>query len=78
MYDNTTPVFSDLAAEWPSSYVAREEIKKFTGGIIHPKTLANLDSQGKGPKGRIKVGRKVAYAVQPFIEWLQQRTKVLD
>lgn len=66
---------SSLAAQWSSSYVAREKIGEFTGGIITPKTLANLDSMGAGPEGRITVGRKVAYFVPEFITWLESRTK---
>ena len=58
-----TPTFQSMADRWPSTWVARQEIKRFTGGIINPKYLANLDSQGKGPEGRIRVGRKIAYPV---------------
>lgn len=69
------PDLSTLAARWPSSHVAREKVGEFTGGIITPKTLANLDSIGAGPKGRITVGRKVAYSVHELITWLESRTK---
>jgi len=65
-----------LAAKWPSSLVAREKVGEFTGGIITPKTLANLDATGEGPKGRITVGRKVAYPVGAFISWLESRSKM--
>lgn len=64
---------SPLAARWPSSLVAREKIAEFTGGILTPKTLANLDATGEGPKGRITVGRKVAYPVDLLIAWLEAR-----
>ena len=67
---------SPLAARWPSPFVAREKVGEFTGGIISPKTLANLDSSGGGPKGRITVGRKVAYPVAELIVWLESRAKV--
>ena len=46
-----------LAENWPSPYVAREEIERFTGGIITCKYIANLDCAGQGPRGRIRVGR---------------------
>ena len=62
-----------LAEHWPSSFVARQEVERFTGGIVNSKTLANLDSQGQGPAGRIKIGRKVAYPVIAFISWLESR-----
>lgn len=40
--------------------------------------LDQLDSQGKGPSGRIKIGRKVAYPVNSLIVWLQGRAKALS
>jgi len=64
-----------MADRWDSPYVAREEVKKFTGGIINPRTLANLDSKGEGPSGRVRVGRKIAYPVDKFIEWLEARAE---
>lgn len=68
-----TPNLSNLAAKWPSPFVAREKIGEFTGGIISPKTMANLDSAQSGPKGRITVGRKVAYPVNELVIWLESR-----
>ncbi len=64
---------SVMAAKWPSPFVARDEVDRFTGGIVSPRYLANLDSQGKGPKGRFRIGRKVAYPVLMFITWLESR-----
>ena len=46
-------LFSGMAAKWPSAFVARTEAEKFSGGMIKEKYLANLDSAGKGPTGRI-------------------------
>lgn len=70
-------MFSELAAKWPSAWVARTEAKEFSGGLIGEKYLANLDSQGKGPAGRIRCGRKVAYPVDSFIQWLSARSEVI-
>ena len=67
-----------LADRWPSPFVARQEIKQFSGGIISEKYLANLDCQGAGPPGRIRCGRKVAYPVNQLVEWLERRTVSLD
>ena len=69
--------FQSLADKWPSSMVARTEIRNFTGGIINEKYIANLDSQGKGPKGRVRVGRKVAYPIESVIEFLESRATKL-
>jgi hypothetical protein len=69
--------FSSMAEKWPSAFVARSEVEKFSGGIVSAKYLANLDSAGKGPSGRIRVGRKIAYPVVSFIDWMESRTEVL-
>ena len=70
-------LFSELAAKWPSAFVARTESEKFTGGLIGEKYLANLDSAGKGPAGRIRCGRKVIYPVKNFIQWLEARSAAI-
>ena len=51
--------FKTLAEKWPSAFVARQEVAHFSGGIINCKTIANLDCQGKGPAGRVRIGRKI-------------------
>ena len=56
--------------------IAREQVPKLLGGVISSKTLANLDSEGKGPK-RIRVGRKVAYITEDLLHWLEARTAIL-
>lgn len=63
---------SHLADKWPSSIVARREVKKFTGGIMSEKYIANLDSLGSGPPS-IKIGRQRACPVSSFILWLESR-----
>jgi len=70
-------LLSDLAAKWPSAWVTRCEAKRFTGGMIGEKFLANLDSQGRGPAGRIRCGRKIAYPVAEFVKWLEARSEVV-
>lgn len=64
---------SSMAEHWGSGVVAREKIEEFTGGVIKPKTLANLDSEGKGPNGAIRIGRKILYPVTEVIAWLETR-----
>jgi hypothetical protein len=68
----------ELAKKWPSSIVARTEIKKFTGGIITERYCANLDSQGIGIKDRIRIGRKIAYPVDAVIEFLENRAQEIN
>lgn len=64
--------FDALAKKWGSEFVAREKISEFTGGIISPRTMANLKVKGISPK-YIIVGRKVVYPVQSLIAWLKTR-----
>ncbi len=74
----TNPDLSKLRDKWPSSYVSRDKVGEFSGGILHPRTLANLDSLGQGPKGRIRVnGKKIAYPVDELVAWMQSRSEVV-
>ena len=75
---DTTPSFHDMADRWPSAWVARTEVEHFTGGIVSEKYLANLDSLGKGPEGRVRVGRKIAYPVLSLIKWLESRSQTIS
>ncbi|MDR2646081.1 MAG: hypothetical protein LBC04_02830 [Holosporaceae bacterium] len=61
---------------WKSPYITRNQLYEITGGIIHPKTIRNLDSMGKGIPGKFNVSpRKVAYPVEMVIAWLDERIK---
>ena len=67
---------SDLVPTLPP-VIARDHVEKLLGGIISSKSLANLDSLGEGPK-RMRVGRKVAYRTEDLLEWLSNRTRLLN
>lgn len=69
--------FQELAAKWPSAIVARTEIARFTGGAMSERYLANLDSAGKGPSGRVRIGRKIAYPVGELVKWLEGRSSIV-
>jgi hypothetical protein len=69
-------VFDQMADNWPSEIIARTEIKVFTGGLINPNYIANLDSRGEGPSGRIKSGRKTCYPKRAFVKWLRERSVI--
>jgi hypothetical protein len=73
-----TPNFSKLFEKWPSPFVARTEVSRFSGGILNSKTCANNDSKGTGPAGRVKIGRKIAYEKNALVEWLQNRATRLN
>ncbi len=67
------PDFQLMVEAWNGGpYVPRSQVDKFSGGILHPKTLANLDSQGEGPE-RVRYGRKIYYPVEKLAHWAQRR-----
>ncbi|WP_419784299.1 hypothetical protein [Maridesulfovibrio sp.] len=65
-----------MAKSTKSSIVSRVEASEMTGKMISPATLRNLDSLGKGPKVRVRMGRKVGYSVSSFIEWCSEHLEV--
>jgi hypothetical protein len=67
--------FSCLKANWGSGIVARKEVGRFTGGMLSPRHLANLDCEGNGPANAFRIGRQVGYYVDDLIEWLEKRSQ---
>ncbi len=57
-----------------SELVSRREVYEKTS-IYHPRTLANLDCQGKGPGERLKIGRTVYYPRTALVLWLASQVK---
>ena len=71
------PDFSQIITNNPSGYILRKDLTEKTGGLLHGRTMANLDSQGTGITGRILIGkRKIAYPVHAVVEYLQKMVKV--
>jgi hypothetical protein len=66
---------SKLMESWPSPYVARREVERFTGGMIKARTLANRDSLGTGVPERFTVGTSVVYPVEALVSWLERLVK---
>lgn len=64
-----------LAENWKAPYVARREVYRFSGGIVTPRHLANEDSRGSGPSGKITVNGRVAYPTTSLVSWLEGRLK---
>ena len=60
-----------LKKELPIAF-ARKEIDRLLPGVISPKTLANLSSQGVGPPSYHQ-GRTVIYNRDTFLNWLSKR-----
>lgn len=74
----TKPSLLAMAERWPSGFVARQEIENFTGGVMTDKYISWLDLKGKGPKNRVRIGRKVAYAVKDLVVWLESRSEFAE
>ena len=55
--------------------VTRMEAQRITGNLVKSRTLANLDCLGKGPAVKIKLGRKVAYSRDSFLDWLSKQLR---
>jgi hypothetical protein len=67
---------SAYAEAWPAPYVARSKLSEFSGGALNGRTMANLDSKGKGIKGRFSIGRKILYPVHEVVAWLEARASL--
>ena len=68
-----TPDLSKMFKDWTAPFVPRTEVSHFSGGLLNGKTMANHDSLGTGPAGRLKIGRKIAYEKNSLIAWLESR-----
>ena len=70
------PNFSKIVKNNPSGYILRKNLMKETGGLLNGRTEANNDSLGVGIRGKITIGRKVAYPVMEVVKYLQERVVV--
>ncbi len=63
---------SDLEKELPPIlYRSHPRFRELIG--LSPRTMANVDSAGTGPKERIRSGRLVGYPREAMIEFLRNR-----
>lgn len=71
------PLWDKMISEWGSPVVARDQVSRFTGGIISGRSVANLDARGEGPSERVILGsRRVGYPVESLVKWLKERCTV--
>ncbi len=73
---NETPkaLWQKTAEKWPSEFVARTEIEKFTGGLYKGKTFANKADEFELTIYRFPKG--VAFNKWELSDFLTKRTKV--
>ncbi len=50
----------------------RKDLPKYIGSLISTGYMANLDSEGQGPKSR-RIGGNVVYERESFVKWLESR-----
>ena len=55
-------------------FPTREEVSEKIR-IYKPRSLANLDCQGKGPAGRMTIGGKVCYPRDEVVIWFADKAK---
>lgn len=69
MNTQDNPILALLAESLPP-ILARKHVAKLTFGLVSPKTMANHDSLGTGPKNRFKMGKEVWYHKKHFIDFI--------
>lgn len=57
--------------------VPRSDIDLYIPGVYSARTMANLDSRGRGPR-RVRIGGKVCYKREDLCEWLEDNSRVLQ
>lgn len=65
--------FNTIEKSLPAVFT-RRKASEALGGLIAPKTFANLDSSGQGPD-KIYMGKKVGYERESFMKWLKNHIK---
>jgi hypothetical protein len=74
----TDIIRQSLQKNFPCGLVPRTDIGRNTGGILHPRTLANLDSLGVGIENPVKIGRKVFYPVDAVLAYIESKILTLS
>lgn len=75
---NIEQIKSTLLTQFPLGYVPRNKIEIATGGILHPKTMANRDTdkKQKSIEGTVKIGGKICYPIDKIIEFIATETQI--
>ena len=66
-------IFQTIIDKNPLGYIYRKDIAEKTGGLLNPRTLANLDCKGIGIQNRFRIGRQVCYQVQNVVDFLESK-----
>jgi hypothetical protein len=66
-------IFDGFAASLPQAF-PRAELARLTAGLVTGRSFANLQSEGKAPRGCI-VGGKNCLTRAEFLDWLKGQIK---
>lgn len=66
-------LFEKMKEAWNAPFVKRQDIGKFSFGLLQGNTLQTLDSRKKGIKNMLKINGHVCYLVDDVIEFLRSR-----
>jgi len=75
LYQFDTHICDEFIARWDKPLVLRSRVYEFSCGLLHPRTMANLDALGKGPEKRIIYGRKIAYRTNVLADWIKRNIR---
>ena len=65
-------LLQQLSTELPV-FFTRKQACIHLGGLLSPRTLANLDSKGCGCPEKKLIGGKIVYPRSEFLKWLESR-----
>ncbi len=68
-------IYEKMKNRWPSAVVSQTKVEQFSGGLINPRTLMNLNVQGLGPGGKFRMGRKIFYDIDALLTWMKDRVE---
>ena len=72
--ERTTELIDKLERQWTKPFIRRTgDAWEASGGLATAKKLANADSAGEGPEGRVKLCGKICYPSSSFFEWLRKQ-----
>ena len=69
-------IFENFRSKAPD-FIPRKKFYELTGGTVAEKTLANLDSKGRGIQPRMRIGGKVVYPKDAAIAWIKNRCELI-
>jgi hypothetical protein len=64
-------IYDKMVEAWKAPVVARSDIRRFSGGAICGKTLANLESKGIGPSS-FKFRNRTCYETETLAAWMRE------